>query len=272
MELSDRQVVYRFRWIMTGTMLLDIIVTLISQPDSYWGDRASAFESNSLFHFFLVQALPWSLILPLLYMMVSFAIVSVLPPKAALITVFSFIICHYFRVSCWLDYRWQFGMSAPLAYGLLLGELILNFAFTGSGRSPTKIVKKLRWLMIGVLIFDMVNTIAGQPASYWHDHTTANEGFPPARFFIMQGMPVYLLYNLVLFTFYFFLVTYLSGRVALVVVISIILIYYFGASTWINNGWKVSAEGPIIYGVIVSLVFVLLTFWGTERKSLPPPG
>jgi len=272
MELSNRQLVDRFRWIMTGTMLLDIIVTLISQPDSYWRDRTSAFESNSLFHFFLVQAFPWNFIFPLLYMLASFAIVSFLPPKAALVAVFSFIICHYFRVSCWLDYRWQFGMAAPFFYGLLLGELILIFSAIGSGRSPAKIVKKLRWMMLGVLIFDMINTISGQPASYWHDHATANEGFPPSRFFIMQGMPVYLLYNLVLFTFYFFLVTYLSGRVALVVVISIILIYYFGASTWINNGWKVSAEGPIIYGIIISFVFVMLTFWGTERKSIPPPG
>src|ERR1035438_5569943 len=105
-----KKILQRYRLLMVATMLLDIIVTLMSQPGSYWQDRTSAVESNSLFHYFLVQGSPWNIILVLVYMLSAFIIVSILPPKIALVTVFSFIICHYFRVSCWLDYRWQLGM------------------------------------------------------------------------------------------------------------------------------------------------------------------
>ena len=121
MELSNRQLVDRFRWIMTGTMLLDIIVTLISQPDSYWRDRTSAFESNSLFHFFLVQAFPWNFIFPLLYMLASFAIVSFLPPKAALVAVFFF-----YHLSLFPGF-----LLVGLSLAIRNGGTIFLWAFTG---------------------------------------------------------------------------------------------------------------------------------------------
>ncbi len=271
MELSNQLIVRRFRWIMIGTMLLDIIVTLASQPSAYWLHRTAAFESNSLFRFFLIQTTTWGFFLALLYMLASFVIVSVLPAKTALVGVFSFIICHFFRVSCWLDYHWQFGMTATIIYALLIGELVLFFGLTKIGHEPVKIVKRIRWLMIGAMIFDMLNTILGQPASYWHNPETANEGFPLSHFFIVQGLPIYLLYNLVLFPLYFILVSSLSARMALVLVTGLILSYYFGASTWINNSWHVSAEGPIIYGIILALVFVLLVFPGAEKKLISHP-
>jgi hypothetical protein len=264
-NLSNPQLLQRYRWLMVGTMLLDIIVTLMSQPGTYWQDRVSAFESNRLFHFFLVQQITWSSVLALFYILAAFIIVSILPVKGGLAAVFSFIICHYFRVSSWLDYHWQMGMTATFIYAFLIGELILVLGFAVSDHAPAQIVKNLRWMMIGVMVFDMVNTIAGQPASYWHDPKTADEGFPMSRFFIMQGLPIYLLYNMVWFTLLFRLVSSVPERIGFVLIFALILSYYFGASTWINKGWHVSAEGPILYGIVVSGIFVLLTFPGQKR-------
>lgn len=259
-KIPDRQNVQRLRWLMVGTILLDMVVTFMSQPAGYWQDTGLAFESNTLFHLILTRTFPWSFILYLIYALVAFVIVSILPRKAALIGIFSFIFCHFFRASCWLDYRWQFGMTTTFIYAFLIGEMILLFAFTASNREPVQIVKKLRWMMVGAMLFDMINTILGQPASYWHHPETANEGFSLSRFFIMQGWEIFLLYDLIFFSLFFFLVSSIPKRPALVLVIGLILSYYFGACTWINNGWHVSAEGPVLYGIVLSAIFVLLAF------------
>jgi hypothetical protein len=84
----------------------------------------------------------------------------------------------------------------------------------------------------------------------------------------MQGLPISLLYNLVWFTLLFLLVSSLTARTGLVLVFALILSYFFGASTWINNSWHISAEGPVLYGIVVSGIFVMLAFPGTERKLI----
>src|SRR5450755_167441 len=34
-------------------------------------------------------------------------------------------------------------------------------------------VKRLRWVMVGAILFSLINTLAGQPASFWHQPATA---------------------------------------------------------------------------------------------------
>ena len=51
----------RLRLIMVAALLFDLVVTLFSQPENWKIHPENAFESNMLFHFFLVQA--WQSIL-----------------------------------------------------------------------------------------------------------------------------------------------------------------------------------------------------------------
>ena len=54
-------------------------------------------------------------------------------------------------------------------------------------------VKRLRWVMLGVILFSILNTLAGQPASFWANPQTAVRG---------DGLSIY---NATNHTFEFFL-------------------------------------------------------------------
>jgi hypothetical protein len=265
MQYRTDPIARRLRLILVAAMLLDLVVTLFSQPLTWRLHPETAFESNRLFHYFLTLGLAAYVFLFLLYILATFLLLSGLPPYLAIATLFSFLFCHYFRAACWLDYHWGFGMNAVILYAFILGYMIMYIAFPGHALHTKQVVRRLRWLMLGVMVFDTISTLHGQPDSYWQHPETANEGFFLARYFITQGLAVYLLYDLVLFTLYFFLVSWLSPKVAMVVVFALILAYFFGASTWINNGWNFSPQGPVIFGTILAFIFVDLAF----RKNDP---
>jgi hypothetical protein len=258
----------RLRLIMVAAMLFDMVVTLFSQSENWSLHPQTAFESNTLFHFFLVLGPAAYVFLFLIYILTAFLLVSVLPRVFALGVLFSFLFCHYFRAVCWLDYHGDLGMNIVIAYACLLGYMIMSGGFSGADVSMLHAVRKLRWLMLAILIFDSTCTLSGQPATYWQDPQNANEGFFIARFFITKGVGIYLLYDMAIFSIYFFLVSRLSAPVGMVVCITVILSYFFGASTWINNGWHFSAEGPVIFGTIIAFVFAVLAFSNNESRSL----
>jgi hypothetical protein len=260
----------RLRLVMVTAMLFDLAVTLFSQPQNWSLHPQTAFESNILFHYFLVQGLVAYVFLFLIYILTAFLLVSLLPRFFALGVLFSFLFCHYFRAACWLDYHGGPGMNIVIGYACILGYMIMSAGFSGPDESMLLAVRKLRWLMLAVLIFDSTCTLSGQPATYWQHPQTANEGFFIARFFIMKGVGIYLLYNMAIFSIYFFLVSRLSAPVAMVVCIAVTLSYFFGASTWINNGWHFSADGPIIFGAILAFIFARMAFPNNESRSFLP--
>jgi hypothetical protein len=146
----------------------------------------------------------------------------------------------------------------------------MSAGFSRPGESMLPAMRKLRWLMLAVLIFDTTCTLSGQPATYWQHPQTANEGFFIARFFITKDVGIYLLYDMAIFSIYFFLVSLLSAPIAMVVCITVILSYFFGASTCINNGWHFSAEGPVIFGTILAFIFTGLAFPNNKNRSYLP--
>ena len=67
------------------------------------------------------------------------------------------------------------------------------------------IVKRLRWVMAGVILFSILNTLAGQPRSFWRDPETAIRGdglsaHHPTNhtfeFFLSRGRQPYLMSSL----------------------------------------------------------------------------
>jgi hypothetical protein len=104
------------RLIMVAALLFDMVVTLFSQSENWRLHPENAFESNMLFHFFLVQGLVSYIILFLIYILAAFLLVSVLPKVFSLGVLFSFLFCHYFRAACWLDYHGGFGMNIVIGY------------------------------------------------------------------------------------------------------------------------------------------------------------
>ena len=50
---------------------------------------------------------------------------------------------------------------------------------------------RLIWLLLAVIAFDFGITLLGQPASYWQDPQTANEGTPAFKWFMVHGIVCY---------------------------------------------------------------------------------
>ena len=73
-------------------------------------------------------------------------------------------------------------------------------------------IKKLRWIMLLVMLFDLVITLFGQPRVYWTKPLTANEGDPLVRYFIQRGLMPILLISLVYAAVVFTLVSVLPRR------------------------------------------------------------
>jgi hypothetical protein len=146
---------------------------------------------------------------------------------------------------------------AWLSFGLL-GAFSKFMAFFKSNADKT--VKRLRWVMVGAMLFDKLNTLLGQPSAYWQHPDAANEGDTFFRFFLSRGLPVYLLFSLVYIVAIFLLVSVVPRRCGLVIIFAFIFGHFLGASTWLAYYWHFGVVGPIIYGIVLSVLIVFLAF------------
>lgn len=135
---------------------------------------------------------------------------------------------------------------------------MLFFKFT-----TDKIVKRLRWVMLGAILFDNINTLVGQPSSYWQHPETVQEGNHLTHFFISRGYMCFCLYELGYMAATFLLASIVPRQLALVVIFAFILGHYYGASTWLAHRWHLGTQGTVIYGIILAAIVVRLAF--------PPP-
>jgi hypothetical protein len=123
-----------------------------------------------------------------------------------------------------------------------------------------KAVRRLRWVMIGAMLFDKANTVLGQPASYWQNPATVEEGNPFFHFFLSRGLPVFLLFSLVYIVGLFLMVSFVPRKCSLIIMFAFILCHFLGASTWLAFRWHFGIAGPIIYGIVLSVFIVLAAF------------
>jgi hypothetical protein len=137
-----------------------------------------------------------------------------------------------------------------------------------------QVVRRLRWLMIAVMFFDMINTLLFQPKAYWRHPEQALEYNKLFLIFLRRGLAVYLPLSLVYASVVFGLVSVLSKRLALCVITSFILGHYYGACTWLDGYWRFGITGPVIYGIVLGVVFVLLAFPAAKKphRFLPDVG
>jgi hypothetical protein len=121
-------------------------------------------------------------------------------------------------------------------------------------------VKRLRWVMVGAMLFDKMNTLLGQPGEYWQHPTAANEGDAFFRFFLSQGLPVYLFFSIAYISIVFWFVSVVPKRCGLIIIFAFLLGHFLGASTWLAYRWHFGITGPIVYGIILSVLIVLSAF------------
>jgi hypothetical protein len=118
-------------------------------------------------------------------------------------------------------------------------------------------VKRLRWVMVGALLFDYFITILGQPNTYWQHPEAAVEINQGIYHSLSRGWPFYCFESLIIIVLMFLIVSILPRRTALFAIFTIILNHFFGASTWLCYHWHFGVGGLLVYGVILSAILVL---------------
>jgi hypothetical protein len=125
----SREAVNAWRWLMVAVLFVDFANTLLGQPASYWQDPSTMLESNSLTRMFLGRGWIYYLGLDVILAAAQFALITALPLPIAFVSVFAFIFGNFVGASNWFFFEWQWGWIAPVAYGLILGTLMVLVAF-----------------------------------------------------------------------------------------------------------------------------------------------
>ena len=126
-------------------------------------------------------------------------------------------------------------------------------------------VQRLRWLMLCVIIFDIVLTLAGQPSSFWHHPETVIEGNDVVRYFFSRGLSGVIPFILVYCIGAFLAASILPRRLALSVIMFFLFVHYDGACTWLVHHFQLRTKATAFYGIPLSVIFVWLAFPASAR-------
>lgn len=267
-KFSDDSTVNRLRWVMMGVMFFSVINTLAGQPPSFWHNPETAIrfdglsihsQTNPMFDFFLGLGWQAYLACTMCYCAAAFLLVSLLPRRIALVTIFSFIFAHYFGGSSWLAVRWHTGVEGATVYGIVLSAIITLSALPTAGDAEA-IIKRLRWPMLATMILDYTVTLAGQPDSFWHRPETMRESNQLARVFLAYGWRGYIFYAFLLVSGTFLLLYILPRTGAMICVLATTLGGFAGSSNWSFYDWRLGIWAPVTYGIVVSIAIVSLAF------------
>ncbi|MBP7051896.1 MAG: hypothetical protein KBE65_12855 [Phycisphaerae bacterium] len=115
-----KNTVGQLRWLLVAVIAVDVTLTLIGQPSSYWHNPSTGVEGNPFFAWFLVRGPLFFVSTAVFYAAVAFLLSSLLPYRLALIVCLSFVFGHYCGASSWLLFRFNAGMAGPIIYGILI--------------------------------------------------------------------------------------------------------------------------------------------------------
>jgi hypothetical protein len=123
------------------------------------------------------------------------------------------------------------------------------------------LVKRLRWVMAGAMLFSLFNTLAGQPKSFWLNPETAIRGdglsiHDPVNhtfeFFLGHGWQPYVAACLIYFALTFVIVSLLPKKAALIAIFSVLFGHFYGSSNWLAVRWHLGFSGVGLYYAILS--------------------
>jgi hypothetical protein len=127
-------------------------------------------------------------------------------------------------------------------------------------------VKRLRWVMVFVILFDFADTLLGQSATFWQHPETMNEHNRLVHAIAAHGYWAVILFMLLYTVGAFLFVSLARRRLALVALFAFILCDYHGAAAWIERHWGFGNTGFIIYGIVLAAVIVLVGFPSERAK------
>jgi hypothetical protein len=155
-------------------------------------------------------------------------------------------------------------MDLPTRAAISIKYIMLFLKWTDD-----ELVQRLRWVMVGAILFSVINTLAGQPGSFWQHPETAMRGdglslHNPTNhtfeFFLGQSWQAYLLANLVYIPAAFFVVSILPRTAALLVIFSVIFGHFFGSANWLAVRWHLGLAAPGGYGFTLGAIIAAVIF------------
>ena len=258
--------VARLRWVMVGAIAVSTLLTLSSQPESFWHDPTTAIRGDGLpihhptnhtFEFFLGHGAAAFIAANLIYLALAFVVVSRLPRAVAVPVIFSMLFAHGYGATNWLATRYHFGVGpGPASWGTACG-VALSFAILPRADNPRGLVRHWRWLMVAALFVDCANTLLGQPPGYWHDPSAMYEGNTLVRLFLGRSWLHYLALIVAEAAGEFALVTFLPLPVAFVCVFAFTFAGFVGASNWFFYTWRMGWITLVAYGGLLSALMVV---------------
>jgi hypothetical protein len=119
-----------------------------------------------------------------------------------------------------------------------------------------KIVRRLRWTTLLVMLLDAVITVIGQPASFWHDPSTTTEGNPIVRFFLARGIIPYVVVGSLYVAGTLVIASITPKRIGLTILFFTILGHSFGFTTWLRYHFHCSTSISLLRLGIAALIML----------------
>ena len=121
-------------------------------------------------------------------------------------------------------------------------------------------IRRLRWVMLFVILFDFASTLLGQPGTFWQQPGTMNEHNRLIHWVAAHGLWPLFLFMLLYTAGAFLFVSLARRRLALGGLFAFILCNFHGGATWLERHWGFGNTGFIIYGILLAAVIVLVGF------------
>jgi hypothetical protein len=143
--------------------------------------------------------------------------------------------------------------------------------------SGDPVMKKLRAVMMGAMLFSVFLTLAGQPASFWANPETAMRGDGlgvhnavnhTLEFLLSDGWQPFLCACLVYLALALVAVSILPRKPALITSLSIIFGHYFATANWLAVGWHLGFNGVAVYGIVLGTAIA----WAVSPIPAVPGG
>jgi hypothetical protein len=128
----------RIRWIAAATLLVDMSLTLLGQPNSYWSHSDTAYEGNVVSRYFLVHGWAAFAAYDVVYALGLLFAISALPRRVGLTVAFYLIFVSFDGASNWLFFVWRQGMPAIIGYASLVSVALVICAVGLRWPKPTE--------------------------------------------------------------------------------------------------------------------------------------
>jgi len=96
-----------------------------------------------------------------------------------------------------------------------------------------KVVRRLRWVVLLVMLVDAAFTLIEQPPTFWHDSRVVDEINPLVRFFLVRGVFIYALVGSLYVIGSLILASVMPRKIGVAFLFFLLLEHFWGITSWI---------------------------------------